>query len=225
VGEGDPIPVAQFAISGGSTLGPAAKLATILTLSVELAKRSAAEAVFENLLREEASYALDVAILSDAAATDDNPAGLLNGVTALAPSYGPAEDVATLLGALAAAGGSGAAALIASPDAAAQIMVRLPDLRIPVWPSRALADWTVIAIDPSAFVSAVGPELDIDVSKGATLHMSDTALPIVSNSPTTADPVRSIFQTATMALRLSADLAFTMRAPGLVQYMTGVGWS
>jgi hypothetical protein len=52
--------------------------------------------------------------------------------------------------------------------------------------------------------------------------MSSTPAPIVDGA--TANPVRSMFQTDSIATRLIVRLAFTMRGEGLAQYVTGATW-
>ena len=64
--------------------------------------------------------------------------------------------------------------VVAAPQAfAAGLQPRSVDLKI--WPSRALADGTIIAIEASAFVSAFGALPRIDISTEAVAHMVDTS--------------------------------------------------
>ena len=107
VAEGAPIPVKQYSLDA-AVLGPAGKFATIVVLSAELARASDAEAVFETILREDAAISLDAAIFSDAAASDDNPAGLLFDVTPItAATGGGLGAMQADLSALGRCGGSG----------------------------------------------------------------------------------------------------------------------
>jgi hypothetical protein len=63
------------------------------------------------------------------------------------------------------------------------------------------------------------------VSDQTTLHMSDTPLEIVSGTgPTTADPVRSMFQTHSMAIKMVLPLTWKMRRSGMVQWIDGTSW-
>src|SRR5262249_36885465 len=68
VGQGKPIPVAQFASSAGATLLPH-KLALISTLTREMIESSNAEAIIRAVLTESAAVGLDVALFSANAAT------------------------------------------------------------------------------------------------------------------------------------------------------------
>jgi hypothetical protein len=55
--------------------------------------------------------------------------------------------------------------------------------------------------------------------------MSDTPLEIVSGTgPTTADPVRSMFQTNSVALKMTMPLTWAMRRTGMVQWISSVTW-
>jgi hypothetical protein len=55
--------------------------------------------------------------------------------------------------------------------------------------------------------------------------MSDTPLEIVSGTgPTTADPVRSMFQTNSVALKMMMDVTWNMRRTGMVQWIENVTW-
>jgi methylthioribose-1-phosphate isomerase len=65
-------------------------------------------------------------------------------------------------------------------------------------------------------IAAAGVEAHnpaFDVSEQATIHMEDTTpLEIVSGTgPTTADPVRSLWQTNSMGVRMVLDVSWTMR--------------
>jgi hypothetical protein len=123
VAEGGPILVTQFTIAGGATLGPTRKFAVLLTLSEELARRSAAEAVFTFMLREAAAFTLDSAVFNTAAGSASAHAGLLKGVTPLEPSGDMDTDLAALLAALAESGGTNAV-IVAAPAEAAALQVR-----------------------------------------------------------------------------------------------------
>ena len=230
VGEGNPIPVRQLAFEA-CTLGPVKKLAIITALTGEVAATSAAETVITALLRESAALSLDAAMFSAIAASASAPAGLLNGVSALTASTGPVietammADLAALAAAVTSAGGSAESlVIVAAAPQAAQILIRLPDLRVPVWSSRALADGVVIALDGAGFASAFDTTVEIRASRDAAVHHEDTApLPLGAAGPILASPIRSYFQTDTIGLRLVARAAFVMRAP-LVAHITDVIW-
>lgn len=228
VGDGQPIPVRQGAI-GSALFGPLKKAATIVTVSREVARTPGAEAIFRRLLVEDAALTLDSALFSDAAADDDRPAGLLHGVTPISGTAGGdvvamRGDMGALAGAVSDGGGSGALAIIMHPKRAARLQLLMPDFPWPVWPSRAVAEDQVIALDPTGFAAAFGDGVQIDATQGATLHMSSTPAPIVSEGGPAADPVRSLWQTDSIALRMETWMEFCMRGTGLVQSIDGASW-
>jgi hypothetical protein len=229
VEEMEPIAVHGSTLTS-ATLGPVRKMAVITAFSRELAKRAAAEDIFRHVLLEDAAASLDTALYDAGAASDSRPAGLLNGVSATtATAGGDAEamtaDFKALATALAVAGGSGVVVIIANPKEAAMIALTMPQFPWPVWPSASVPAGRVIAVDPTAFAVGFSDRVEIDTSADGTLHMSDAPLEIVSGTgPTTADPVRSLWQTDSIAQRLIAWVSWTMRAAGRVQYIEAVSW-
>ncbi len=95
-----------------------------------------------------------------------------------------------------------------------------------VYPTSALAAGTVVAVAPGAVAFAANPVPDIDVSAEAVLHMEDTTpLEIVSGTgPTTAAPVRSMFQTDCLAIRLLADFSWVKLHEDAVAFVEDVNW-
>jgi len=98
----------------------------------------------------------------------------------------------------------------------------------PVLASAGLANGIVMAIAVNALAVAGGNDPPkISVSTTGALHMEDTnPLPLASvGTPNTvAAPMRSLFQTATIAMRLIANLTWAMRAPGGVAWVQNVTW-
>jgi hypothetical protein len=85
---------------------------------------------------------------------------------------------------------------------------------------------TVIAMDAADFVSA-GESPQFSVSDQATVHEEDTApLPIVSGAApgTPANPVRSLWQTDSLGLRLILNMNWALRRTGMVAAIVGVTW-
>jgi hypothetical protein len=82
-------------------------------------------------------------------------------------------------------------------------------------------------VDAADFFSATGDEPRFDVSDQATLHMEDTSPAQIGTTGTpnvVAAPVRSMWQTDSIALRMVMDLNWSMRRAGVVAYTTGVTW-
>ena len=226
VKEGDPIPVKQFSLTDAINMDPY-KIASISVFSRELAKRAEGEAVITGALREDAAISLDTAYFSTAAAVSgESPAGLLYGVTP-STGYGGGDyqaivtDLAAITTAVATAG-SGQVVYVTGPARKQKLQMLMPDLKPPVLSSLAVPEDRIIAIDPRSLAHGFGPEPDIMASQYALLHMSDDPLPISASG--VADPVRSTYQTATVAVRLILDIAFGKRRSGAVAYVDGVTW-
>jgi hypothetical protein len=232
VGEAAPIPVSSRVLEQ-ITLGPLKKLATISVLTNELLRRSDAAAIVEQVLREDASYSLDLAYFSTAAASSSVHAGLLNGLTPLVPTSGGGEvaartDLAALINAVA-VGGSGQVVIVTGLSRAAALPM-LWNMRldgITILGSPAVADTRLISTDPQSLLHATDPSLDISTSEGSTVHMEDSA-PLGISTPgspnTVAAPVRSLFQTDSVGLRVISQIAFAKRRSGAVAFLDNPTW-
>ena len=86
----------------------------------------------------------------------------------------------------------------------------------------------VIAVDADWFATATGDAPRFAVSNEATLHEEDTTpLPLVTGaqgSGVVASPMRSLFQTDSIAIRLSLYVTWTVTRAGAVQTIAAVGW-
>jgi hypothetical protein len=135
-------------------------------------------------------------------------------------------DLAALAASVAAVGSD--LMFIAGPAAWAKIAVRMPLFKFPVVPSAALADTSVVCVSPSAVV--VGGGLDavrIDVSKEAVLHMEDSAPAAISASATpntVAAPVRSMWSTDCLAIRIRADIDWALRSSSGIAVVNSISW-
>ncbi|MCA1512674.1 phage major capsid protein [Bradyrhizobium sp. NBAIM01] len=230
VAENSSIPVSNYAFNG-VTIGPPKKMGVIIPFSRDLAKRSDAERIFAQMLWEDLAAGLDTALFSTSAATSAAPAGLLYGVTA--GTGIPGADSAAMkqdlidLAATVADGGSGNVTFVMAPKRLAKLRILDPVLAasLDVAASAAVPADRVIAADAAALLVATDGAPEIDASNAATLHMSSVPLEIVSNTgPTTADPVRSLWQTASTAFRLLHDFAFAKRRATCVAYTDAVTW-
>jgi len=246
IGEGAPIPVKQGNITG-VTLSPH-KLAVISTFTRELAAHSTPqiEALIRQMILEDTANALDKFLFDNVAAGSTRPAGLLNGVT-LTPSAGSTNaqivtDLKTLLTAITSAGGGRRLAFVMNPVHAVGLgMVQSASgdftyqaeiqggnlLGITLITSLNMPVGTVILMDLADFASATGDQPTYDVSDVATLHMesSPTAVaPIVAGDGTAAAPVRSLWQTASIGVRMIQDVSWGMRRPGMIAGLSGVAW-
>jgi len=199
-------------------------------MSRKLMKASAAEQIFKALLQEELAIGLDAAFFSTSAASPAAHAGLLNSVAPIAPTIGGdlqavLADVINLSNAVS-AGGSGAFALFSSPERAVRLQLLLPHMRIPVLPSAAIPANRLIGGDPQSIVTLIDPTPEVLTSTAGVVHMEDTTpLEIVSGTgPTTADPVRSLWQTDSVALAIRASMAFAKRRSNAIGFIDEVTW-
>jgi HK97 family phage major capsid protein/HK97 family phage prohead protease len=246
VAEGSPIRVGRIT-TAATTMTPK-KLGVIVPFTRELAKRStpAIEALVRQAILEDTAAILDAAIIDATAASSSRPAGLLNGVSAAASGYGGGDyqavvaDFKALLAPYVSANAADNITVLMNPSQGLAL-----DLMAGPGPSGALGDWfgklrarftlvesttvpanRLIALRNSDFATALGDAPEFDISETATVHMEDvTPLEIVSGTgPTTADPVRSFFQTATIGVRMLMDVSWKMRRSGMVQWIDTTTW-
>ena len=249
VGEGAPKPVKRIGLSS-LTLTPH-KLAVISTFTEEMAMYSvpAIEGLLRQAMTDDTSEALDGFLIDNVAASATRPAGLLNGVTPLTPSAATTAtekmmaDLKALIGAIVAVGGGRSIVILMNPAQSMAIGFaqtttgdfvftstdeagRKFNARFIV--SRTIPAGTVIAVDAADFATITGDTPRFAVSNEATLHEEDTApLPLVTGaqgSGVVASPMRSLFQTDSVAIRLSLFLSWGMRRAGMVSAVTGVTW-
>lgn len=249
VAQGAAIPVRQAGFTA-VTLSPK-KMAVITTFTREIAEMStpAIEGVLRDAIREDTSIAIDTVLLDAAAATTVRPAGLRNGVTATTAAAGGGlnaliGDAKALVGSLTSAtnGNVRNPVWIMNPLQAISISL-LQDaggdfafaadigqnrlIGFPVITSSTVPAGTVILMDAADFFSATGDEPRFDVSDQATLHMEDstpTAIGTTGTPNVVAAPVRSLWQTDTLALRMIVDLNWSMRRTGVIAYTQAVTW-
>jgi HK97 family phage major capsid protein/HK97 family phage prohead protease len=249
VGEGSPIPVRQGAFTA-VTLTPK-KMAVISTMTREISEHSipAIEGLISNAIQEDTSVAIDTVLLDATAASAIRPAGLRNGVGATAATAGGGlaalvGDVTGLSAALVSStsGNLRNPVWIMNPTAANAIGLLQNSLGLfpfrdemnrgtlngwPVIVSGTVTAGQVILIDAADFVSVTGDDPRFDVSDQATLHMEDTTpLAIVADaSPdVVAAPVRSLWQTDTIGIRMILPMNWAMRRTGVIAWTQSITW-
>lgn len=240
--EGDPIPVGRMTLDS-VTLTPH-KFGIIVPMTREVMRYTnpAIEAVVRDELLARTSIKLDSLLLDTTAGSTTRPAGLRYNVSAAGSAYGGGdykaflEDMKTLLAPFDTANAGRRLALIMNPAQARAVrMMEGPNSSGFGWANQFLSDFrlivstsatagTVIAVDAADFVTGTGDTPMFEASEQATIHMSDTPLEIVATDPATADPVRSMFQTNSVALRMLMDVTWAMRRSGMVQWLSGVSW-
>ena len=207
VAEGSPIPLTQF--SFGSTTINRYKLAAITTMTREIAERStpSIEGLLRSALTEAYSEVLDSAFLSNAAAVAGvRPAGVINGVTATAPTAGGGiasviGDMQKLIGAMVANNmGARPVLLVNTVDrlSASMMVSSLSEfafrdelssgrlMGIDVISSNNVPLHSAVLIDASAIVTVFdAPEFDVsDVATVMEASADTTAPTMVANATT-----------------------------------------
>jgi HK97 family phage prohead protease/HK97 family phage major capsid protein len=250
VGEGMPIPVRQGAFTS-QTLTPK-KMAVITTWTREIDEHSvpAIEGLLRDAISQDTAISLDSVLLDSNAATVVRPAGILNGVTGLTPTAGGGfnalvGDIKQLSGALL-TGTKGnvrnpawlmnpqqvnSISLTAAPGVGAfPFREEISRGQLGGWPiidSGTVPLGEVVAIDAADFVAVGGEAPRFEISDQATLHLEDTApadIGTAGTPPVVAAPVKSLWQTDSLALRLILPINWTIRRPGVVAYVAGVTW-
>ncbi len=243
VAEGSPIRVGRIT-TANTTMTPK-KLGVIVPFTRELAKRStpAIEALVRQAILEDTASILDAALLDAAASSTARPAGLLNGVSAAASGYGGGDflavvnDFKNLVAPFIASDAADNITVIMNPAQGLSLSL-MPNSngdfgwfseiqkRFNFVESTHATANRLVAIRNSDFATALGDAPEFDISEQATVHMEDTTpLEIVSGTgPTTADPVRSFFQTATIGVRMLMDVSWKMRRSGMVQWIDTTTW-
>ncbi len=229
IAEGDEIPVRKMTLVAGAVLPH--KLGVISTFTSEMSRRSVLN--FERLVRDAMSFdtqvAIDAALLGSDPATAVRPAGLLNGLTPLAATAG--GGIVALSGDLSKL----AEAIPYSSDLvylmplseATRATILAPSLVGSFIVAPALASKTVVALDASDF-AGIGGLPNFDVSEQTALHESDPPAPLSAGtsgaSADTAAPVRSLYQTDCIGVRLLADVSWNMRRTGRITTISNVTW-
>jgi HK97 family phage prohead protease/HK97 family phage major capsid protein len=242
VAEGSPIRVGRIT-TAAAELTPK-KMGVIVPFSRELARRStpAIEAIVRQAILEDTASVLDAALLDAAAASTARPAGLLNGVTAVATGAGGGdhiavkEDFKALLAPFIAANAADNITVIMNPAQGLSIaMMDGPDNstnwfapireRVTLVESTYATAGRLVALRNSDFYTAVGDAPEFDVNETATVHMEDTTpLELVAAAGTVADPTRSFYQTATVGVRMLMDVSWVMGRPGMTQWVNGTSY-
>src|SRR5580765_1358896 len=251
-GEGAAKPVKKASFST-VTLSPT-KLSVISTFSEEMATYGmpSIEGIIRQAMSDDTGIALDSYLIDNVAASAGvRPAGLLNGVTPITASVlTPAAsamvaDLKALIAAITAAGGGGRGpiAILINPAQALALSFVQTTTGNFMFDSREQAGSKfgvrfivsatvpaakVIAVDAADFATALGDAPRFAVSTEATLHEEDTT-PLAlgtgaQGSGVLAVPMRSLFQTDAVAIRMSLYVSWAMRRASMVQTIASVIW-
>jgi HK97 family phage prohead protease len=248
VAEGAPIPVRQAAFTA-ITIG-LKKMAVITSYTREIAEHSTPEieTILRQLIMDDTGVAVDTVFIDATSSTSVRPGGIRAGVAGQTPTAGGGfnalvGDVKLLVGILAGMNALSNPVWIMNPVQAISIGLtqnaggdfpfqgeinagRL--LGYPVVVSSIVTAGMVILINADDLMVVQGDTPRFDVSDQATLHFEDTTPLQISTtgSPNTvAAPVRSMFQTDSLALRMILPMNWAIRrTPSPVAWVTGVTW-
>jgi hypothetical protein len=233
IGEGAPFPMVQATIAK-TTVGPTHKilLGSAVTGELESYSAESAAAIIGNILTDQMSRSLDTYVFDNVAGDAVRPAGLLNGVTPIAPdpTGGLAKDIAAIAKAIVTAGGNldTIVFVCGSYAATALRLTAGPQFNYAIFGTGQVADKMIIGIDAAAIASGYSGVPTVDTTKVATAHFEDTTpLPIATGaqgSGVLATPTRSAWQTDTLFLRVRLNAAWAALRAGAVQTITSVNW-
>lgn len=234
IAQGSPIPVKQLDVSASAVMVPH-KLAVLVVATRETFDRSTPtiEAIIRAVFFESFHLKLDETLLSTAAGTTIQSAGIRYGIAAL-PASASADplsamlaDVKAAVSAVATVAANSPIMLVASPTQAVTLRA-WPD-RVPytVMGSSAIADGDLIAVASNCIASAVNEVPRIEFAKEALLHMEDAnplAIGTAGSPNTVAASSRSLWQTDTVAARIILEASWMRRSDSGVAWVTGATW-
>lgn len=235
IGEGAPIPIRMFDLSAGVLLALAQKLAFAVVLSNELMRGSNAEAVIRTKMSEDLRLGVDRLMFDGIDGSAIRPPSLLFGITpesAISSDTtidGMVADLALICSKVAGVAGLADAIIVASPQLAVKIWARLPDFRLPVFASAALADEDaqVVAVACSGIAVSGSPDTPkFDSNTESVVVMQDENPEQLGTAGTLAYPAHSLFQADSTCLRLVCDgFTWAPRASsGVVAMVEGAVW-
>lgn len=228
VPEGAPIPVVVGNVSPTSMEPRKAAAIAVATRELQKATPLTVATLFAQMLGNFIALHSDAILLGNGAGSASQPGGIgENAIVVPATATGTPEekavtDLHNMVAELSKHGGLISPVFIMSQanKVALDLMFGGHDLDIIASP--ALVDataTTVYLVDAASFASAEGDTSEIDISEEATLHMEDAVpLPIVDGA--TASPVRSLWQTASVGVRVINHMDWAMTGANRVAVLT-----
>jgi hypothetical protein len=228
VAENAAIPSRRLGLSNPSAIEPH-KISAIVALTREMIEASNAEVLVQDALTRSISLALDDALFGVAAASAAQPAGLRFGIAGLTASTGGSDsqdaflaDLGAVVDAIEPVAGNAPVIFVAKPSRALKMLVhfmRDVERAVVLASSGATIDDAFIAIVPATVAAAGGGVPEISATRVASLHVDDAAGPIDGSAP-----VRSLFQTDAVALKLRLPISWTLRDPRGVAWLVPGKW-
>jgi hypothetical protein len=158
-------------------------------------------------------------------AAANRPAGLRNGIAAIAPSSATESgaaftaDMGALADAVSPVAANAPLIYVGSPGRALKMALRMPREidRVLVLGSNAVVN-DLLVIASNGLVSAVGTAPVIQADKSAIIHMESAPQPVP------APPTASMFQIDAVAIKLTWPVSWTLRDPRAFAWTTPTGW-
>lgn len=240
--EGSPIRVGRITVAAPTFTSR--KMGVIIPFTREAAKRSTPqlEGVLRRAIVEDTAVTLD-SILLDATSEDTvRPAGLLNGVSAVASGYGGGDHVAVkedfkaLLAPFIDANAANGITVLMNPKQALNISLMDGPDNNPAWfanlasrvnivESTNVTAGRIIALRNTDFATALGDMPEFEISNQATIHMEDASpANVVTGGSAASGSVQSLWQTDSSALRMVMDVSWKMARSGMVQWIDGTSY-
>ena len=243
IAEGDAIPVKQDKFATVK-LAPQ-KMGVITTFTKELMKKStpAIEGLVKAHMIQDTQDVLDTTFLDATAATAVRPAGLEAGAGAanIKASTGATvgdieKDIQGVFERFSALNMGGNGVIIMNPARKRGLSFKQNALgQYPFRGENILDGFNIITstnvpadkvyfVDSKALAFGLEQGVEFDVSTYATLVMSAPAAPISDGTTVAPEPIRSMFQTDTIAIKQTLALTWKQLRAGGVQILTGVAW-
>ena len=254
VGEGAPIPVRQGAFASQTLTPKKLAVITTWTKEMDDFCIPAIEGLLRQAVLEDTAIALDSVLLGTGVATAISPPGLRSYQAGLTPSAATpgfdafVEDYRSLYGSLLTLtnGNVRKPAIMLNPIQTLDLStMQPPAAAAPLWPLAAMIEQgrlgkaalvesatvppgMAVMVDAADFTTAGAEGPRMEISDQATLHLEDTTPEDIvsgpSGTPVVATPVKSMWQTDSLALRLIMRMNWILRRP-VVSWMTGVAWN
>lgn len=243
VAEGDPIPVKQDKFAT-LKLAPS-KLGVITTFTKEIMRKStpAIEGLLRNHMMQDTAEVLDKVFLDATAASAVRPAGLeaLAGAGNIVASAGSTvgdieKDIQGAFERMSALNLGGSGTIVMNParkrgldfkqNALGQYPFKGRDFLegFNVVTSTNVPTDKVYIIDSKALIFGLDQGVEFEASTQATLVMAAPADAIGDGTKVTTEPVRSLYQTDTLAIKQTLALTWALARKGGVQILTNVDY-
>lgn len=230
-GEAAPILVGELALSESNVLSRK-EMQVILVATRELFNLS--QPTWVNIIstsyRESLQLALDAQLFSAAAGDSTKSAGILNGLSGLTKSVKSTEfdamleDVQTVAGAVSAVANGNPIILVTGPKRVIKLKMWADRVPFETYGSNAVAESVLIAVATNGLASSVDEVPIMTQSREATLHMdsSPAAISTMATPNAVAAPVRSVYQTDSIACKIALGASWVRRSDSSVAVLTGI---